>query len=123
MLNERQTLGVLGEELAGHYLRAQGYRILARNFDCPLGEIDLVAREGQTLVFVEVKTRRSDALGPPAEAVTRWKRRQMANAAACYLKRFGLRDVPCRFDVVGVLLPRGAEPRIELVRDAFHEGA
>ncbi len=121
MQNPSQTLGVLGEELACHFLRAQGYQVFLKNFTCSLGEIDLIAKEGGVLAFVEVKTRRHEGMGHPAEAVTRFKRRQIVNTASWYLKRYGLRDLPCRFDVVSVLLPAGQEPRIELIRDAFGE--
>lgn len=116
-----QTLGVVGEELAFHYLVSKGYKVLLRNYVCVLGEVDLIAKEGGALVFIEVKTRSSDALGSPAEAVTLRKRHQIVKSASHYLKRYGIRERACRFDVVSVLLPPGGTPAIEVIRDAFGE--
>lgn len=113
------SIGALGEELATLYLRARGYRIVERNYRCTFGEIDVVAEEGGELVFVEVKTRHSESLGSPAEAVNAWKRRQITRTAQHFLKRYSLPDRACRFDVVGILLPAGQEASIELVRGAF----
>lgn len=116
-----QALGVLGERLASCFLRERGYQVLLKNYETPLGEIDLIARHGPWLVFVEVKTRRSDASGTPADSVTRRKRWQIVKVAQSYLKRYGLHDHPCRFDVVSIgLCPPGA-PEIELIQDAFGE--
>ncbi len=121
MLNASQNLGVLGEELAYQYLRREGYKVLLRNYECALGEIDLIAKDKGTLVFVEVKTRTSSAMGHPAEAVTSDKQRQILKCAHFYVKRYGIREVPCRFDVVSILMPSSGETRIELIRDAFGE--
>ena len=121
MLSPSQTLGVLGEELAFHYLAKKGYKILIRNYENPLGEIDLIAKEKGTLVFVEVKTRSSDAMGSPAEAVTPFKRRQIVKCAQYYVKRYGILRVPCRFDVVSVLMPKDGEPVLEIIENAFGE--
>ena len=114
-----QTLGILGEELAFHFLGAQGYKVLLKNYECTLGEIDLIAKEKGALVFIEVKTRSSVAMGVPAESVTFQKRRQIVNVAEYYLKRYGIKDVECRFDVVSVLLNQADEPQIEIIKDAF----
>lgn len=122
MENARQTLGALGEELACQFLGMQGYKVLLRNYECALGEIDVIAKEDGALVFIEVKTRSSDELGLPAEAITPHKRRQMVKSAAYYLKRYGIHDVPCRFDVVAVMMPPGGSPALEIIRDAFGEG-
>ncbi|HTL69746.1 MAG TPA: YraN family protein [Candidatus Eisenbacteria bacterium] len=116
-----QTLGAVGEELAFHYLISKGYKVLLRNYVCALGEVDLIAKEGGSLVFIEVKTRSTVALGTPAEAVTFRKRHQIVKTASYYLNRFGIRDRACRFDVVSVLLPPGGEPSIEVIQDAFGE--
>src|SRR3989338_11236529 len=116
-----QTLGLLGEELAFHFLSAQGYKILLKNYECLFGEIDLVAKEGGSLVFIEVKTRSSEAKGVPAEAVTPHKRRQIVKGAAYYLQRYRMLDAPCRFDVVSVWMLPGEETRLEIIRDAFVE--
>ncbi len=119
MLNASQNLGVLGEELAYQYLRKEGYKVLLRNYECALGEIDLIAKDKGALVFVEVKTRTSSAMGHPAEAVTSAKQHQILKCAQFYVKRYGIREVPCRFDVVSILIPSSGETRIELIRDAF----
>lgn len=117
-----QTLGLLGEELAFHYLANQGYKILLKNYENPLGEIDLIAKEKGTLVFVEVKTRSSLSMGSPLESVTFHKRAQIAKSARYYMKRYGIKDIPCRFDVVSILMPPGGEPQIELIQNAFLDG-
>lgn len=122
MRTSPQALGVLGEELAFHELRRKGYKILLRNYECLFGEIDLIAKHQGFLVFVEVKTRSTDEMGPPAEAVTPDKRRQIVRVAQYYLKRYGIHDVPCRFDVAAVSLPPDAEPVIEVLESAFGEG-
>jgi len=104
MTEERLSLGRWGEEEAARFLRRLGMKILERNLRTPVGEIDLVARCGRFLVFVEVKTRRSDAFGAPQEAVGAFKQRQILRAAQWYLgsgKGRGLQLQP-RFDVVAV---------------------
>ena len=117
-----KELGALGEELARRYLSACGYKILLRNFRCVLGEIDVIARHRDTLVFVEVKTRASEEMGSPAESVTARKRARLARLASFYMHRYGIQDVPCRFDVVSVLMRPGFEPCLELIQDAFGAG-
>src|SRR3989338_7533048 len=117
-----QTLGIVGEELAGQFLSAQGYKILLKNYECALGEIDLIAKENGCLVFVEVKTRRSLAMGLPAESVTFQKRHQITKVAEYYLKRYGIKNVSCRFDVVSVFMPMEKKPEIEVIRNAFQVG-
>ena len=117
-----QTLGAIGEELAYHFLLAKGYKVLLRNYECPIGEIDLIAKERGQLVFIEVKTRSSDEMGAPAEAVTFHKRRQIGKCAQYYLKRYGIHDVPCRFDVLSIVLLPNKEPVFDLIESAFMEG-
>ncbi len=119
MTDERQTLGLVGEELAAGYLASQGYRVLLKNFECVFGEIDLIAKDRGVLAFVEVKTRSSGEMGHPAEAVTHHKRGQIIKTAQFYLKRYGIRGLECRFDVVAVLMEPGKEPSVELIRGAF----
>ncbi|MHB8764523.1 MAG: YraN family protein, partial [Deferrisomatales bacterium] len=102
-----RRVGDLGEDLAARHLRSLGYRILERNYRCPLGEIDCVAVEGRTLVFLEVKTRRSARYGGPLEAVDRSKRRRLTRLARHYLMEKRLGEVPQRFDVVAVWLDPG----------------
>jgi putative endonuclease len=115
-------LGSRGERLAASYLRRRGLRILARNFSTPRGEIDLIARDRDTLVFVEVKTRRQ---GTPAEAVDLEKQRRLTLAALSFLKLHRLlnRNVPCRFDVVAIVWPSAddpsSRPQIEHFPSAF----
>ncbi|OLD67361.1 MAG: YraN family protein [Acidobacteria bacterium 13_1_40CM_2_68_10] len=112
-------LGRRGEEAAERYLVSLGYRILERRYRTRTAEIDFIAEEGDTLVFVEVKTRSSLAFGQPAEAVDGRKRSRIAGVASLYLARRGAADRACRFDVVEVLESGGASPRIRLIRDAF----
>lgn len=115
-------LGILGENLASSFLHQRGYKLLLKNYENSLGEIDLIARHGETLVFIEVKTRSSLAMGDPAESVTPAKRRQIVRVAQSYLGRYGMQETPCRFDVVSILIPRDGKPLIELIQDAFPGG-
>lgn len=113
-------LGERGERAAAEYLESLGYRIVARQFRCRYGELDLVAVEGERIVFVEVKAREEAVRGRPIEAVDDRKRERTSKAAVYFLKRKRLLGRPTRFDVVGVLWPAGvAVPTIEHVRDAF----
>lgn len=110
--------GKKGEDLAAAYLAETGYRIIERNYRCCFGEIDIVAWEGDTLVFAEVKSRRTEAYGAPQLAVGREKQDKISRIALNYLSEKHLRHHPARFDVVAVkLLPAGTS--IELIRDAF----
>jgi putative endonuclease len=114
----RISTGKRGEELAAAYLAEAGYRIIERNYRCLFGEIDIVAEEGETLVFVEVKSRRSDAYGDPQLAVGHKKQKKISKISVHYLAERHLCHHPARFDVVAVkLLPAGH--RIELIRNAF----
>jgi putative endonuclease len=113
-------LGNEGERLAAHYLRGHGFKILARRYRTALGEIDLVAREGGCIVFVEVKTRRSAQAGQPHEAVDRAKQAQLTRLALAFLKRFHRLEQPARFDVVSILWEGDSrEPQIVHYRNAF----
>jgi putative endonuclease len=115
----RQKLGHSGEDLAAVYLQEAGYRILERNYRTRLGEIDIIARDGDTLVFVEVKVRRSPSFGSAKAAVTAAKRRRLSMVALVYLKSPAGRGTSrARFDVVAVDR-HGPEARLELVRNAF----
>ncbi len=110
-------LGVDAEALAASFLEARGLQIIARNYRCRSGEIDLVARDGATTVFVEVRRRASNAFGGAAASITSKKRLKLLKAARHYLSR--LRTLPqCRFDA---LLIEGQPPRIEWIRNAFGE--
>jgi putative endonuclease len=118
MTQERLSLGKKGEDLAVAQLRALKYKIIERNFKCALGEIDIIAREKDTLVFVEVKTRRTRDFGGPAAAVNARKQRQLSRVALTYLNMKKLAQMPARFDVVAVELIPPA-PCIEVLRNAF----
>ena len=95
--------GSRGERLAAKLLKQKGYRILARNTRSRWGEIDLIARDGDTIVFVEVKTRSQSETGRPEDAITQHKRRQMTRAASAWLHRYHLDNHRCRFDVVAIV--------------------
>jgi putative endonuclease len=106
--------GAAAEAIAERFLEARGLCIVERNYRCRGGEIDLVAREGSTLVFVEVRLRRGRAFGGAAESITPAKRKRLAFAARHYLGRLG-REPPCRFDAI--LLDSLASERVEWLRD------
>jgi putative endonuclease len=114
----RIALGKTGEDLACHELERRGYAILARRYRRRGGELDIVARDGGTIVFVEVKARRGQDWGGGAEAVTPLKQRRMVQVALDYLVRHRLTRCPCRFDVVAIDV-RPAGPAIEVFRNAF----
>jgi putative endonuclease len=114
----RQELGKTGEDLACRELEARGYAIVARRYRQRGGEIDIIARDGATLVFVEVKTRDGHDFGDAAEAITARKRRRMARIAIDYMMRHHLSDCPCRFDVVSIHVDSGA-PVLEVFQNAF----
>ena len=111
--------GQAAEELASRYLEEQGLRLLERNVHCRGGELDLVMKDGETLVFVEVRSRNSSRYGSAEESITASKLDRLRRAAAVYLLRHpGYAQAPCRFDVVA-LGGRAPEPRINWIRDAF----
>ncbi len=119
-LRAPRPLAERGEQAAARYLRRRGYHIIARRDRSRLGEIDLVAVDGRTVVFVEVKTRDSADAGHPAEAVDAAKQRRLTRAALGYLKRHRLLNCPARFDVVAITWPAGQpRPTIEHIQDAF----
>lgn len=102
---DEQRLGWLGEQAAARYLKKKGYRLLAHGHRQRLGEIDLIALEGQCLVFVEVKTWRSNLAADPSEAVHQRKQERLTRAALIYLKQHRLLDHPARFDVISIVWP------------------
>jgi len=112
------AVGKTGEEIAIRYLLQQGYQVLERNYRCRFGEIDLIARDGSTLAFIEVKTRRSQKFGPAAAAVTLEKQRYLVKASQVYLTRKRKAHELCRFDVVTIELD-ALISHIELIKDAF----
>ncbi len=116
--DRRQALGISGENLACDELTRRGYAILDRRYRTRFGEIDIIARDGATLVFVEVKARLTGEFGGAAHAVTAWKQRRVARMAVDYLARRRLHDCPCRFDVVAIDFER-AGPRVTVYPNAF----
>jgi putative endonuclease len=119
-LRPNKSLGQRGEEAAARYLKRKGYHILARHLDSPLGELDIIAVDNRTVVFVEVKTRRSADAGHPAEAINRQKQSRMTRAALAYLKAHGLLQYAARFDVVAITWPENSRrPTIEHFPNAF----
>jgi len=116
----RIQLGAIGEDAAMRVLRRRGYRIRDRNLRCPMGELDLVAEDGGTLVFLEVKTRSTSDYGGPFEAISPLKRRRLQRLAVYYLATRRLMDRPCRFDAVSVSVdPAGRIRGVEVLVDAF----
>ena len=114
----RQILGKTGEDLACRELERRGYAIVARRYRRRGGELDIVARDGPTLVFVEVKARDGRAFGEAAEAITGFKRRRITQLARDYMMRHRLSACPCRFDVVSIQFDAG-EPAVEVIQNAF----
>lgn len=115
----RQAAGKLGEELAADALRGLGYAILATRYRTRYGEIDIVAQDQETLVFVEVKARRNDRYGSAAESVTNSKQRRIAAMALDYLNWVNRLDDPCRFDVVAIDGLGTSETTVKVIKDAF----
>jgi len=111
------NLGRKGEELAALLCSERGLSILEMNHRTPSGEIDIIAKDGDVLVFIEVKTRTGDVYGAPFEAVTRKKRAKIQTVALGYMKRFR-KEVPVRFDVISVSI-QGGKPSVEYIQDAF----
>ena len=114
----RRTQGKAGEDLAARYLEKNGFKIIERNYRFERGEIDLVAEEGQELVFIEVKLRRSIAYGLPEDAVTEEKQEQVHTVADGYLFEHNIDDRPIRFDVIAIEERKG-NTEIRHIRDAF----
>ncbi len=115
----RKKLGREGERLAEEFLRKRGYKILARNYRYPFGEIDLIARDGKTIAFIEIKGRSSQYFGSALEAVTTRKQKRIARVAAQYLATFKLDNIRARFDVVGIHWATEGKPEVVLIKDAF----
>jgi len=122
-MNEKKDIrkiatGKEGEKIAADFLKKNGYRIMDINYRCPIGEIDIVARDKNVLVFVEVKTRKSSVLGYPEQAVGVKKQKKMSQLALWYLQEKKIQDVSARFDVVAILMLSSGND-IRLVRNAF----
>ena len=120
MKYSKKQLGKTGELLAVKFLKQKGYQIIEQNYRSAWGEIDLIAQDGDVLVFVEVKTRRSLKFGAPQIAVTNSKQRKMSKAALEYLQEKDFFDYVCRFDVISIVFPPDpSEPIIEHIENAF----
>lgn len=115
----RRDLGAAGEKAACRFLKRRGYLILRRNYVCPLGEIDIICDHQGCIVFVEVKTLRSDAATDPENKVTPAKQRQVERVARAWLAREGDPDRPYRFDAVSVVMPPREKPNIRHIVEAF----
>lgn len=115
----RAELGRDGERVAERYLKKHGFKLLARRFNTPAGELDLVMGDGPTLVFVEVKTQRDRSFTDPELRVTPGKQRRLTRAARWFVAQKRWADRPCRFDVVSVILPRAGQREIRHFPDAF----
>ena len=116
-MNKHQK-GEWGENLAAHFLKEKGYRIIERNYRYDRGEIDIVAQDGNDLVFVEVKLRETEAFGSPEESITPFKEEQLKKVAEGYLFEHNLEDQSCRFDVVAITFADG-KPRIRILQNAI----
>lgn len=114
MKQNKRKIGAAYEQAAGYYLEQQGYEILEYNYRCRRGELDIIARDGEYLVFCEVKYRQDGKKGSPLEAVDVRKRRTIYQCAESYMTEKHLKDIPCRFDVLGV-----EGKKITLIKNAF----
>ncbi len=114
----KDPLGERGENVAARFLQRAGYKILGRNYRTPVGEIDIIARDGKTLVFVEVKTRATDE-PRPEDQITAEKQHQITKAAKFYMSRFGTPRPPARIDVIAIVWPPRCEPIVRHTQSAF----
>jgi putative endonuclease len=123
MALKKNELGAKGEDLAIRYLKKRGYRIIERNYRIKLGEIDVIAEQGDDLVFIEVKTRSDTTFGSPFESITAQKQQQLSKVALEYICRKKCYGRPARFDVVGIQFQEGSrslrDAAIELLQNAF----
>ncbi len=113
------TIGSEGEKIAADWLLSNGYAIVKKNYRQRFGEVDIIARHGEYLVFIEVKTRSSKRFGSPLEAVTLKKQQQLSRIAKDYLARNNALDTLCRFDVLSVVLVDGGSPKVNVIMNAF----
>lgn len=119
MRNLRQALGKLGEDLAARHLQQSGYTILQRNYRCPAGEMDIVARQGDRLAFVEVRTRRGTSYGTPKESITWRKQERLVRIAGTYLQEHRLSDADWGIDAVAIRFSTdGVLQNVEIIRNA-----
>jgi putative endonuclease len=116
---DAREFGASGEDAAEKHLKTLGYKILERNYRTKMGELDIVASDGDTIVFVEVKSRRDKRFGEPELAVDARKQRQLSRAAFMYLTRAKKYNSPCRFDVVSIFSMPGEGLKVSVLKDAF----
>lgn len=117
-----KSIGCIGEQIASRFLKKHGYRIIDRNYRTKKGEIDIVAIERRFLVFVEVKLRRHSLFSSPLDAITQKKQKRIIHSAKIYLRRHRLNNLPCRIDIVSILIDKnGRIVKIELFKDVFWE--
>ncbi|MDA7950592.1 MAG: YraN family protein [Pirellulaceae bacterium] len=117
--SKEEPLGQAGERVAEKFLRKKGFRLLHKNYKTPYGELDLVMRQNETIVFVEVKTRRSALKGEPHEAVHTEKQKRLTRQAFAYLKKFYSLNERARFDIVSIVWPLSEVPTINHFENAF----
>ena len=114
-----KELGKAGEEIALKFLKEKGFEIIEQNYRYGHGEIDIIAKDGEIIVFIEVKTRKNLEFGPPEMSVTKNKQRQIRKIAGAYLLEKNIKDVDCRLDVVAILLNKNLPPEINHIENAF----
>ncbi|MGD9109578.1 MAG: YraN family protein [Phycisphaerales bacterium] len=120
LLTDRKALGRWGEKRCEKYLKSKGFKTLARNYSCKVGELDLVMADGDgTIVFVEVKTRADESFGPTEDVITRPKKERMAKSARYFLTTHKIENRPCRFDFVTVVLGENGKETIQHYENAF----
>ena len=120
MLSYKKQIGDKGEKLAEDFLKRKEYEIIQRNYRCRMGEIDIIAKQDDVIVFVEVRTKQTESFGPPEQSVTSGKINRITKAALSYLQEKELAGRTCRFDVIAIMFPKGSrEPRIDHIENAF----
>jgi len=119
MRTDKIQFGRQGEDAAVSFLKKHGYKILGRNFRNRLGEIDIIARDGRTICFIEVKTRSTHHQGSPLEAITVLKQHKLSQMALFYLKQKSLTDTSARFDIISIQLDPQGNQAISFLKNAF----
>lgn len=119
MQDTKIEIGKRGEEVAVAFLKRKGYKIIQKNYKNKLGEIDIIAKDGETLCFIEVKTRTNFKFGFPQEAVTIFKQKKINRVALSYLKQYNLLNISSRFDIISVVLNNRQKFDIEIIKNAF----
>ncbi|MFC1645555.1 YraN family protein [Candidatus Omnitrophota bacterium] len=119
MNNTKLELGRKGEDAAVDFLKRKGYKIIERNYRNKLGEIDVIAKDSNTLCFIEVKTRTNFKFGYPQEAITNFKQKKINRVALSYLKQYNLLNISARFDIISVVFNKQDKFDIEIIKDAF----